>query len=129
MKKSNVFKLLIFSILIVFSAEIAIAQQATVTIHQDNKIPELLTLKKELEKNNKLGEGFTIQLYYGESGKANSVIRKFESSYSAWPVSLEYETPNFKVWVGDFDSRLEADRALLEIKDRFPTAFILKPSK
>lgn len=129
MTTSNVFKLLIFSILIIFSTEIAIAQQATVTIHQDSKIPELLALKKELEKNNKLGEGFTIQLYYGESGKANSVIRKFESSYSAWPVSLEYETPNFKVWVGDFDSRLEADRALLEIKDTFPSAFILKPLK
>jgi SPOR domain len=129
MTKSHIFKLFIFSILIVFSAEISLAQVATVTIHEDSKIPELLNLKKELEKENKLGEGFTIQLYYGDSGEANAVIRKFESSYNAWPVSLEYETPNFKVWAGDFATRLEADRALLEIKEKFPAAFILKPSK
>jgi len=129
MKKLQSFKIFIVSILLLFSAEIIIAQQATVTVHQDGSIPELLNLKKELEKDNKLGEGFTIQLYYGDSGKANSVIRKFKSSYSAWPVSLEYETPNYKVWVGDFATRLEADRALLEIKEKFPSAFILKPSK
>ncbi len=129
MKKSRLFKIFIFSILALICTETSFAQPATVTVNQDEKITELLTLKKKLEKERELGEGFTIQLYYGESGQANSIIRKFESNYSAWPVSLEYETPNFKVWVGDFDSRLEADRALLEIKEKFPSAFILKPSK
>lgn len=125
MKKLHLFKIFIFSILLAFSTEISFGQQATVTVHQDSKIPELLHLKKKLEKGHELVDGFTIQLYYGESGKANSIIRKFESSYSAWPVSLEYETPNFKVWAGDFATRLEADRALLEIKEKFPAAFIL----
>ncbi len=119
------FKIFIFSILVAFSAEMSIAQQATVTVHQDNKIPELLNLKKELEKENKLGDGFTIQLYYGELTKANSVLNSYRASYSAWPASLEYETPNYKIWAGDFASRLEADRALLEIKEKFPAAFIL----
>ncbi|MAZ73849.1 MAG: translation initiation factor IF-2 [Flavobacteriaceae bacterium] len=129
MKKSHILNLFIFSILLLVSSEILVAQQATVTVHQDSKIPELLNLKKELEKDNKLGEGFTIQLYYGELNKANSVLSKYKANYNAWPASLEYETPNYKIWVGDFASRLEADRALLEIKENFPAAFILKPSK
>lgn len=122
-------KLFIISILVLFFSEKISAQQATVTVQQDAKIPELLELKKDLEKNNKLADGYTIQLYYGELTRANSVIRKYRGSYGSWPASIEYETPNYKVWVGNFASRLDADRALVEIKRNFPSAFILKPSK
>lgn len=129
MKNAHAFNLFIFSILLTFSTEISFGQQAMVTVNQDSNIPKLLTLKKELEKDNKLGEGFTIQLYYGELSKANAVLNKYNANYSAWPASLEYETPNYKIWAGDFGSRLEADRALLEIKEKFPEAFILQPWK
>lgn len=129
MKKLHVFKILIVSILLSLSTEILVAQQATVTVNQDANIPKLLHLKKELEKDNKLGDGFTIQLYYGELNQANAILNKYKANYSAWPASLEYETPNYKIWVGDFESRLEADRALLEIRKKFPDAFPLKPSK
>jgi len=43
--------------------------------------------------------------------------------------SLEYETPNYKIWVGNFRSRLEADRALVKVKRKFTSAFIFKPGK
>jgi hypothetical protein len=42
---------------------------------------------------------------------------------------LVYETPNYKIWVGNFRTRLEADRALVKVKSKFPTAFIFKPKK
>ena len=123
-------KLLLISFLLVCSAQVSLAQQATVTIHQDEKIPALLTMKKNLEKDNKLTNGFTIQLgYYDELGRANSVLRKYQNLYGTWPASIEYETPNYKVWAGNFGTRLEADRALMEIKNNFSSAFILKPNK
>ncbi|MDX1461711.1 MAG: SPOR domain-containing protein [Marinirhabdus sp.] len=125
MKNRNPFKALIVVILICCATEISLAQQATVTVNQDDRIPELLSLKKSLEKENKLTSGFTIQLYYGDLNQANSVLRQYKGSYSAWPVTLEYETPNYKVWAGDFASRLEAERALIEIKKKFDSAFIL----
>lgn len=127
MKAQHIFKILVFSFLTVFSSEIVQAQQGTVTIKQDGKIPELLTLKKSMEKDNKLTDAYTIQLYYGEHGTANARARKYRGIYVNWPVSIEYETPNYKVWVGSFSSRLDADRALLEIKKNFPDAFILQP--
>jgi hypothetical protein len=129
MNVSILFKTLTISVLFVFSFQIASAQQATVVVHQNEKIPELLTLKKELEKDNKLSDGWTIQIYSGELGTANSNLRRFRGSHGSWPASLEYETPNYKVWAGDFASRLDAERALLEIKNTFPSAFILKPSR
>jgi hypothetical protein len=102
------------------------AQKARLTINQDERIPELLQLKKSLEKDNKLGGGYTVQLYYGELSKANEVIRGYKNKYASWPASIEYETPNYKVWVGNFGNRLDADRALYTIKNDFPAAFILK---
>jgi len=127
MKDQLIFKILIISFLTVFSSEMALAQQGTVTINQDGKIPELLTLKKSLEKNNKLTDAYTIQIYSGELGTANARERKYRGLFGNWPVSIEYETPNYKVWVGNFSTRLDADRAYLEIKKKFANAFILQP--
>jgi hypothetical protein len=104
-------------------------QNASVTINEDAKIPQLLELKKSLEEENKLAVGYTIQLYYGELTEANSVMSNYRKSFDSWPASIEYETPNYKVWVGSFSTRLEADRARLEIKEKFPAAFILKPDR
>jgi len=105
------------------------AQNASVTINEDDKIPQLLELKKSLEKENKLAVGYTIQLYYGELSTANEIIKEYRNSFDSWPASIEYETPNYKVWVGNFNSRLEADHARLEIKEKYPSAFILKPDR
>ncbi|MEM7187783.1 MAG: SPOR domain-containing protein, partial [Bacteroidota bacterium] len=121
--------LLILCILGMFSSESILAQSGSLTVQQDAKITELLEIKKSLEKDNKLSDGFTIQLYYGNLNKANSVLSNYRNRYGSWPASIEYETPNYKVWVGNYTSRLEADRALLEIKRHFPAAFVLKPGK
>ena len=125
----NYFKLLILCLLTSVFAESLTAQNGTVTIHQDQRITELLSLKKSLEKDNKLTDGYVIQLYYGNLSKANSVLSNYKNKYAKWPASIEYETPNYKVWVGNFTSRIEADRALLEVQKNFPNAFILKPGK
>tara|TARA_R110002072_G_scaffold142804_3_gene288352 strand:- start:65031 stop:65417 length:387 start_codon:yes stop_codon:yes gene_type:complete len=127
MKIIPIYKLFTISILVLLFSETTFAQQATVKVNEDAKIHKLLELKKGLEKENKLTDGYTIQLYYGELNQANSTIRKYRSSYGAWPASIEYETPNYKVWVGNFSSRLDADRALIEIQRTFSSAFILKP--
>ena len=125
----NSFKLLILCLLALFLSVKSFSQQGTVTIHQDKRIPTLLDLKKSLEKDNKLTDGFTIQLYYGNLSKANSTLSSYRNKYGKWPASIEYETPNYKVWVGNFTSRIEADRVLLEVQRNFPSAFILKPGK
>src|SRR5690554_3500611 len=108
--------------LIAFLGFSANAQNATVTINQDSKIPSLLETMKSMEKDNKLADGFTVQLYYGELNKANEVIRKYKGKHSTWPAAIEYETPNYKVWAGNFASRIEAERALIKIQQDFPSA-------
>lgn len=129
MKLISSFKVLILCLVALFSSELSIAQSGTLTVRQDAKITQLLDIKKSLEKDNKLTDGFTIQLTSGNLSKANSVLSNYRNKYGSWPANIEYETPNYKVWVGNFNSRIEADRALLDIHRNFPTAFVFKPGK
>lgn len=122
-------KLFIASILILFITDKGFSQSATLKVNQDAKITQLLKLKKELEKDNKLSDGFTIQLYYGELNEADALLKKYRSSYGNWPATIEYETPNYKVWAGNFSTRIEAERALIDIQKSFSSAFILKPER
>ncbi|MFT4849387.1 MAG: hypothetical protein ACI83B_001928 [Sediminicola sp.] len=126
MKFKTQINTVIISILMTIISESIVAQSASVTINEDVKITRLLELKTELEKENKLANGYTIQLHYGELKRANEVLKQYKNNHDAWPASIEYETPNYKVWVGNFSSRLEADRALLEVQLTFDAAFILK---
>ncbi|MEX2350728.1 MAG: SPOR domain-containing protein [Flavobacteriaceae bacterium] len=125
MKKTNIFSV----ILLFFIAHICVGQQGEVNVYEDQKLTELLTLKSNLAKENKLTDGYTIQLYYGELKEANTIIRDYQRTRSIWPATIEYETPNYKVWVGNYATRLEADRALMEIKRTFPNAFVFRPDR
>lgn len=127
--KGREIKMLILGLVGLFLSSSLLAQQAQVTVDADPQINELLALKKSMEKDNKLADGYTIQLYYGELNTANSTLRKYRNSFSAWPASIEYETPNYKVWVGNFSTRLEADQALVKIQEKFPAAFPIKRSR
>lgn len=129
MRPQTISKLFIFSVLLLSISIKSFSQNATLVVNEDPKVSELLKLQKDLEKENKLSIVYTIQLYYGELNKANEIINKYKTSYDSWPASIEYETPNWKVWAGSFTSRLEAERALKEIQKDFSSAFILKPER
>ncbi len=105
------------------------AQTPQVTISQDPKIEELLALKTELTKDNELADRYKIQLYSGNLNQANTILKKYRNKIGTWTSSIEYETPNYKVWVGNYRNRLEADRALIAIKKEFYSAFIFKPER
>tara|TARA_B100000809_G_scaffold266359_1_gene328702 strand:- start:12067 stop:12459 length:393 start_codon:yes stop_codon:yes gene_type:complete len=129
MKNRSYYQSLCVIFITITFSNIVVGQNASITINENKKISEILALKKNLEAENKLTVGYTIQLYYGELNEANKIIREYRNNFDSWPASIEYETPNYKVWIGSFSSRFEADRARLEIKDKFPSAFILKPDR
>ncbi|AUS04873.1 MULTISPECIES: SPOR domain-containing protein [Tamlana] len=103
------------------------AQEGTVTINQDENISKLIELKKNM--NNEDADRYKIQIYNGNRQDAYAAQNEFKSSFSDWNPSIHFEQPNFKIWVGNFRTRLEADRALKRIKQKFSSAFIFKPKK
>ena len=108
---------------------ICYSQQGSITINQDADIDRLLAIKKQMNTSESASDRYKIQVYSGNRLEAEKSRSKLRNTYNQWKTSLVYETPNYKIWVGNFRTRLEADRALKKIKSKFPSAFIFKPKK
>jgi len=100
---------------------IGMAQTGKITIDANRDIDKLLEFKKDI----KTLDLYKIRIFSGDRSGAESTKSKALSVYDGWPVLMEYETPNYKIYVGNFLSRLEADRALLKVKKDYPGALIL----
>ena len=114
---------LVFSLFSVYETK---AQDGVVVVNQDQNIDALLRLKKEV---NRTEINYKIQIYNGNYAGVEKARTEFRKSFSDWRTSVKFETPNYKIWVGNFKTKLEADRALLEIKKKFNNAFRFKPKK
>ncbi len=99
----------------------------TVTVKEDPKIKQILNLKNKMSLKGEFNDRYKIQLAYGNLKEANEILKAYKESFEEWEGSIVYQTPNYKIWVGNFRNQLEADRALLKIKEKFPDAFALKP--
>ncbi len=103
--------------------------EATVTINQDPKIQTLLAIKSKMEKDGDFSDRYKVQLYNGNLNKANEILRKAKETFPQWDASIRWETPNYKVWIGNYKTKLEKDKALREIRKEFPSAFEFIPGK
>ena len=105
------------------------AQEGKVSIQQDSLIPKLLEMKTEMGKANRIGDRYKIQIFSGDNNAASTVLKDYRAQFKQWPSTIIYDTPNYKVWVGNYRNSLEADRALNQIKNSFPSAFRFKPER
>jgi hypothetical protein len=71
-------------------------------------------------------DGFTIQVYSG-SRKEDAMKAKQELTSSLPDLQSEvfYSQPNFRVKVGKYYSRIEAQKDYLDVKRLFPTAVVI----
>lgn len=100
------------------------AQQGNVKISQDSDIVKLLEFKKDITTS----RVYRIQVYQDiDLDIAQREKENFLNIYEEWPVEIVWNTPNYKVWVGNFATRLEADRAWSKIKKDYMNAIIFQP--
>ena len=99
-------------------------QNGSIKINQSNKLDSIIKLKKEL--NSKI-QNLRIQIYSGDRENAEQIIQEFNEIFNDTTADVIYETPNYKVWVGNYYTQLEADKRLIEIRKKFRSAFIFRP--
>ena len=99
-------------------------QNGNIEINQSNKLDSIIKLKKEL--NSKI-QNLRIQIFSGDRDNAEQIIKEFIEIFNDTTADVIYETPNYKVWVGNYYTQLEADKRLLEIRKKFRSAFIFRP--
>jgi len=88
-----------------------------------DSINKILISRNASRKN---WDGFTIQIYTGNSRQEAETIKKeFENYYPELETSLIYFQPTYKVKAGAFFDRLEANKKYEEVKTLFPRALLI----
>ncbi len=120
-----------FGLIVLFISLIisGIAQnKGSLTVDQDNRINTLMTKQAELFALDNTSEGYRVQIFM-EIGNdavthAYSVKQKFEDAHPDIPVYLTYDQPYYRLRVGDFRNRVEAEKCLYLIKQTYSEAFV-----
>ena len=93
----------------------------------DSNIEDLLTKKRIYNKQ--VGFGYKIQIYYGNETRAKSLRNKFRYEFPGIYNSLRYNQPYWKVLVGNYKTKLEADRDLVRFSEKFSSLIIVPMGK
>lgn len=119
-------KLLIIIAVTTFSVVVGSAQQGQVNIQQDNKIDDLLDIYKS---SNESHEYYRIQVGFGSYSKAQSIKENVEMDFPGLSSKIDFDSPTYRVRVGRFKTKLEAERKFKEVRIKYPEAMLLKPKK
>ena len=119
-------KILLKTIFLLFYG-FCLAQNGTLEITQESKLDSIISLKKEVNKEDFTSGQYTIQVFSGNFNDGNELFEKLKNEKTE-ELFFSFETPYYKIRIGKYISKIDAIKKLKEIKINFPSAFILRPN-
>ncbi len=131
-------KIILTIISVLLGCQVFAQTKGEVTVVKDSLIDSLIAKRIELNKarpttTNPTGSaivssmGYRVQIYYGSDRKeVFSQQAQFKSSYPRLNTYITYKEPNYYLRVGDYRTRLEAQKFLSELRPSYPTLFIFR---
>ncbi|MFY7811473.1 MAG: SPOR domain-containing protein [Flavobacterium sp.] len=117
--KNKFILIFLFSTFFIFSQDIS--------VEKDVKFDYIVQEKKKLINDNLTSDRIRIQIFNGTLDEAKKEIEIFKKTFNDLEGAIEFSHPTYKVLIGNFKTRLEAERNLLLIKKKYINAFIVKP--
>ena len=108
----------------VFTSQTAVSQSKKT----DGELIENLIAKKK-EFNKEFSYGHRIQLYNGFEDEARAIQKKFKIDFPEIKTYISYKQPEWKIQVGFYKTKLEAERALLGFKRKYESAIVIPLGK
>ncbi|KIA87296.1 SPOR domain-containing protein [Flavobacterium sp. AED] len=105
------------------------AQDQNITVNQDSKFEQLLNEKRKTNISNTVNDRYKVQIFSGDSEKAKNTLNEFKQEFVDMDGTIVFNTPNYKVWVGNFKTRIEAEHNLIDIRKKYKNVLLIKPSK
>lgn len=100
-------------------------KEGTVRIESSAHIDEMVAQKKDYNKTVETFQGYKIQIYYGSEKECYEIKDEFSSLFPDISTSIIFSTPQWKLQVGNYRTRLEADHEMVTIKKEYPAAIVL----
>ena len=119
-------KVLLKTIFLLFYS-VCLAQNGNLEITQKSKLDSIISLKKEVNKEDFTSGQFTIQIFSGNFNEGNELFEKLKNEKTE-ELFFSFETPYYKIRIGKYISKIDAIKKLKEVKITFPSAFILRPN-
>ncbi|ESU23173.1 hypothetical protein FEDK69T_13250 [Flavobacterium enshiense DK69] len=121
--------ILSFFILSSFSGFKAYSQPSKINIVQDPKFEMLLNEKRKINSSITVNDRYKVQIFYGTNEEAKKNLSQFKKEFRNLDGTIIYSNPSYKVWVGTFKTRIEAEKNYKEILKKYPTALLIRPNK
>ena len=112
-----------------FFCSITFSQSDKYNLKNDSKFDSILKIKKRVDKKIFDENYYSIQVFSGGYVLGDSISKYVNEKYLGDSIYFYFETPNYKVRIGKYKSKIEAEKKLKEIKKEFKSAFVFKPSK
>ncbi len=123
------FKLVSIIFLFVAATQKSMAQLAKVSVSQDPKFEQLLNEKRKINSSITINDRYKIQIFNGDTENSKKTLTEFKRENKNMDATIVFSTPLYKVWVGNFKTRIEAEKNLNDLKKKYPNAFLIKPNK
>jgi len=108
------------------AADAGEAGKTVPTHHVNDQVAVLMDTVANVNKNIRYAQGFRILAYTGSQRQAVMDLRKnIIGRIPEQKDYLTYQQPNFRLKIGDFFSRIEAQQVLNQIQDLIPNAQIV----
>ena len=119
-------KTISFTLILACSVIYCHGQQGNINIQQDEKITNLLGIYKSVNENS---SHYRIQVGFGSFQEAETLKANVDKDFPDWPTKIDFESPSYRVRIGRFKTQLEGERKLIEVRQKYPSAMLLKPEK
>ncbi|MCK0136595.1 MULTISPECIES: SPOR domain-containing protein [Arenibacter] len=119
-------KTISFTLILACSVFYCHGQQGNINIQQDEKITNLLGIYKSVNENS---SHYRIQVGFGSFQEAETLKANVDKDFPDWPTKIDFESPSYRVRIGRFKTQLEGERKLIEVRQKYPSAMLLKPEK
>jgi hypothetical protein len=129
--KHHIMKLVVAKciiILVLFSTA-AIAQRGSITVTENPEFKNMLALKRKANPAVTVTDKYKVQIFHGEIEDCKKMLAAFKTEFNQHDGTIVFSTPSYKVWVGNFKNRIEAERNLAQIQKKFPNSVLIKPNK
>lgn len=126
LKKFRTFSILLVTLL---TTQNIFSQTKETSIEQDEKIKKLLLEKRKNNSGITINDKFKIQIFFGNIEESKKTLLAFKKEFPLLDGTIIFSNPSYKVWVGSFKSKIEAEKALLSVKKKYTTSVIIEPNK
>lgn len=112
-------------LLVLFAANYTVFSQNNTK--KSSEIKNMISKKRNFNKE--YGFGYRIQLYNGNEQQARKFRAKFNIEFPESVSKLVYNAPEWKVQVGKYKTKLEADKDLIKFQEKFSGIIVVPMGK